>query len=73
MKKRYFLVLHSNDLAGQCKGRNQADDGGMNRCYLKATGPQDSPLPPGQALAKITQPPGKGAKLGKGSHLLTTL
>lgn len=40
---------------------------------LKATGPQDSPLPPGQALAKITQPPGKGAKLGKDSHLLTTL
>lgn len=39
---------------------------------LKAVGPQVSPLSPGQALAKIMQPPGKEAKLGKSSHVLTT-
>lgn len=39
---------------------------------LKAVGPQVSPLSPGQALDKIMQPPGKGAKLGKSSHVLTT-
>lgn len=33
-------------------------------------GPQVSPISPGQALAKITQPLSKRAKLGKSSHVL---